>query len=67
MPEPYGGKSRLAEAQVERIATERHTRLRCFCSPHHRDSTRYPVNAQTERAADFAHPDGPATKLARRD
>src|SRR5689334_18902978 len=36
--EPGVGKSRLAEALVERIA-EPHTRLRWFCSPHHHDST----------------------------
>ena len=41
--EPGVGKSRLAEALVERIAAEPHTRLRYFCSPHHQDSALYPV------------------------
>ena len=36
--EPGVGKSRLAEALVERIAAEPHIRLRYFCSPHHQDS-----------------------------
>src|SRR4051812_25475594 len=36
--EPGVGKSRLAEALVERVALEPHIRLRYFCSPHHQDS-----------------------------
>ena len=52
--EPGVGKSRLAEALVERIAADPHTRLRYFCSPHHQDSALYPVIAQMERAAGFA-------------
>ena len=48
--EPGVGKSRLAEALAERIATEPHIRLRYFCSPHHQDSALYPVIAQMERA-----------------
>jgi tetratricopeptide (TPR) repeat protein len=59
------GKSRLAEALAERIATEPHTRLRYFCSPHHQDSALYPVIAQMERAAGFAHADAPAARLAK--
>src|SRR5208282_267301 len=43
--EPGVGKSRLAEALAERIATEPHVRLRYFCSPHHQDSALYPVIA----------------------
>ena len=45
------GKSRLAAALLERIATEPHTRLRYFCSPQHTDSALYPVISQMERAA----------------
>jgi class 3 adenylate cyclase/predicted ATPase len=63
--EPGVGKSRLAEALSERIAGEPHTRLRYFCSPHHRDSALYPVIAQMERAAGFVHADVPAVRLAK--
>ena len=64
--EPGIGKSRLAEALAERLVPEPHARLRCFCSPHHQDNALYPVIAQMERAAGFAHgdtPDGRAAKL----
>ena len=37
------GKSRLTAALLEHLATEPHTRLRYFCSPHHRDSALYPT------------------------
>jgi class 3 adenylate cyclase len=37
--EPGIGKSRLTAALLERIASERHTRLRYFCSPQRTDST----------------------------
>jgi class 3 adenylate cyclase len=35
--EPGIGKSRIAEAIGERLASEPHIRLRYFCSPHHQD------------------------------
>jgi class 3 adenylate cyclase/tetratricopeptide (TPR) repeat protein len=63
--EPGVGKSRLAEALAERIAAEPHVRHRYFCSPHHQDSALYPVIAQIERAAGFAHSDEPAVRLAK--
>jgi class 3 adenylate cyclase/predicted ATPase len=63
--EPGGGKSRLAAALAERIVDEPHIRLRYFCSPHHQDSALYPVIAQMERAAGFAHADGPAGRLVK--
>ncbi|MFL5256483.1 MAG: AAA family ATPase [Rhodopila sp.] len=63
--EPGVGKSRLAEALAERIAAEPHIRQRYFCSPHHQDSALYPIIAQMERAAGFAHGDVPAARLAR--
>jgi class 3 adenylate cyclase len=63
--EPGIGKSRLAEALVERIAAEPHIRLRYFCSPHRQGSALYPVITRMERAAGFAHGDDPATKLAK--
>jgi class 3 adenylate cyclase len=63
--EPGVGKSRLAEALVERIAGEPHTPLRYFCSPHHQDSALYPVITQMERAAGFLHIDEPSVKVAK--
>jgi class 3 adenylate cyclase/tetratricopeptide (TPR) repeat protein len=60
--EPGVGKSRLAEALAQRIAAEPHIRIRYFCSLHHQDSAFYPVIAQIERAAGFAHQDEPAAK-----
>ena len=61
------GKSRLAAALLERIATEPHTRLRYFCSPQHTDSALYPVISQMERAAGFVHDDSVQTKLDKLD
>jgi class 3 adenylate cyclase/predicted ATPase len=63
--EPGVGKSRIAEALAERIAGEPHIRLRYFCSLHHQDSALYPVVAQMEHAAGFAHEDSPGEKLAK--
>lgn len=40
-----------------------HTRLRCFCSPHHQDSALHPTIAQLERAAGLAREDAPETRL----
>src|SRR5262245_4320711 len=55
--EPGIGKSRLAQALIERLAGEPHTRLRTFCSPHHQDHALYPTIAQLERAAGFRRED----------
>jgi hypothetical protein len=55
--EPGIGKSRLAQALIERLAGEPHTRLRSFCSPHHRDQPLYPTITQLERAAGFRRED----------
>ncbi len=63
--EPGVGKSRLAEALVERIAADPHVRLHYFCSPHHQDSALYPVIAQIERAAGFQHADEPGARLVK--
>jgi predicted ATPase/class 3 adenylate cyclase len=63
--EPGIGKSRIAAALLERLHGERHTRLRCFCSPHHQDSPLYPIIRQLERAAGFERDDVPAAKLER--
>src|SRR6516164_9475214 len=51
--EPGIGKSRLVSELGRRIASEPHTRLRYFCSPHHQDSALYPFITQLERAAGF--------------
>ena len=51
--EPGIGKSRIIETLLERIAPERHVRLRYFCSPHHMNSALYPFIVQLERAAGF--------------
>jgi class 3 adenylate cyclase/tetratricopeptide (TPR) repeat protein len=61
--EPGIGKSRLAQALLERLAGEPHTRLRSFCSPHHQDQALYPTIAQLERAAGFRREDTVAARL----
>ena len=63
--EPGIGKSRLTAAVQEKIASEPHTRMRYFCSPHHQDSPLYPIVAQLERACGFARGDTSDTKLAK--
>jgi class 3 adenylate cyclase/tetratricopeptide (TPR) repeat protein len=55
--EPGIGKSRLAHSLVERLIREPHTRLRTFCSPHHRDHALYPTIVQLERAAGLRRED----------
>jgi class 3 adenylate cyclase/predicted ATPase len=57
------GKSRLTAALLERLAAERHTRLRYFCSPQHTDSALYPIIGQMERAAGLMHDDAAWVKL----
>jgi class 3 adenylate cyclase/tetratricopeptide (TPR) repeat protein len=59
------GKSRLTAALLERLASEPHTRLRYFCSPHHQDSALYPSIAQLERAAGFRREDTAEQRLAK--
>jgi DNA-binding winged helix-turn-helix (wHTH) protein/tetratricopeptide (TPR) repeat protein len=61
--EPGIGKSRIIATLQERIYGEHHTRLRYFCSQHHRDSPLYPFIAQLERAAGFAREDPPQARL----
>jgi class 3 adenylate cyclase len=58
------GKSRLATALLESLATESLTRIRYFCSPQHTNSALYPVIGQMERAAGLTRDD---TALAKRD
>ncbi len=57
------GKSRMLRALQDRLADEPHIRLRYFCSPHHQDSTLYPVIRQLERAAGFTRDDTQDSKL----
>jgi hypothetical protein len=51
--EPGIGKSRLAAALADHIASEPHTRLRYQCSPYHTNSALHPFITQLERAAEF--------------
>jgi tetratricopeptide (TPR) repeat protein len=61
--EPGIGKSRIIESLLERIAPERHVRLRYFCSPHHMHSALYPFIAQLQGAAGFATGDDAGARL----
>src|SRR5262249_14252228 len=61
------GKSRLAAALSEAIASEPHTRLRYFCSPQHIDSAFYPIIRHVERATGFARDDGPQVQSDKLD
>jgi class 3 adenylate cyclase/tetratricopeptide (TPR) repeat protein len=61
--EPGIGKSRLAQALVERLSGEPHTRVRSFCSPHHQDHALYPTITQLERAAGFRREDAANERL----
>jgi len=63
--EPGIGKSRLMAALAERIAGDRHTRLRHQCSPYHVNSALHPFIVQLERAAGFKADDAPEQRLAK--
>ena len=63
--EPGIGKSRVVQALQERLGSETHTRLRYFCSPHHRDSALCPIIAQLERAAGFRREDTDEQRLSK--
>jgi class 3 adenylate cyclase/tetratricopeptide (TPR) repeat protein len=65
--EPGIGKSRIAVALMDQIATEPHTRLRYFCSPQHTDSALHPIIGQMERAAGLVHNDTAQAKLDKLD
>jgi hypothetical protein len=54
---------RLTAALSQRVQGEPHTRLRCFCLPHHQNSALHPFIAQLERAAGFARDDTVERKL----
>jgi class 3 adenylate cyclase/tetratricopeptide (TPR) repeat protein len=57
------GKSRLAAALAQRIASEAHMRLRYQCSPYHTNSALRPFIAQLERAAGFKTDDTSEQRL----
>ena len=61
--EPGIGKSRLAAALADHIASEPHTRLRYQCSPYHTNSTLHPFITQLERAAGFKADDTTEQRL----
>jgi class 3 adenylate cyclase/tetratricopeptide (TPR) repeat protein len=61
------GKSRLTAALLEAVASERHTRVRNFCSPQHTDSALYPTIGQIGRAAGFTRDDTLQAKLDKLD
>jgi predicted ATPase len=61
--EPGIGKSRLTAALRDRLEGEELTRLRYFCSPHHQDSSLYPIISQLEHAALFERDDPAEKKL----
>jgi class 3 adenylate cyclase/predicted ATPase len=63
--EPGIGKSHLVAALQDRMGGDPHLRLRWFCSPHHQDSTLYPVITQIEHASGFLRADTVAEKLLR--
>lgn len=61
------GKSRLTAALMERLTTERHTRLRYLCSPQQTDSAFFPIIGQMAHAAGFTHVDSAQVKLDKLD
>ena len=63
--EPGIGKSRLTTELAGRIASESHTRLRYFCSPHHQDSALYSFIVQLDRAAGFTRDDSVDQKASK--
>ena len=63
--EPGIGKSRLAQAMLEEVTGEPHTRLRYFCSPHHQASALHPFITQLEHAAGFSREDMAEARLAK--
>jgi class 3 adenylate cyclase/predicted ATPase len=63
--EPGIGKSRLAQAMLEEVAGEPHTRLRYFCSPHHQASALHPFITQLEHVAGFSREDMPEARLSK--
>jgi class 3 adenylate cyclase len=61
--EPGIGKSRLAAALAQHVATEPHQRLRYQCSLHYTNSALHPLIAQLERVAGFKADDTAEQRL----
>jgi len=59
------GKSRICDAFYERVAGERHYRIRFQCSPQHTHSPLHPVIVQLTDAAGIQLLDDPDTKAAK--
>jgi class 3 adenylate cyclase/tetratricopeptide (TPR) repeat protein len=59
------GKSRLAQALLERIAGEPHRRLRYQCSPHHTQSAFHPIIEHLLRAGRFSAEDPEEARMAK--
>jgi predicted ATPase len=59
------GNSRLTAALLERVASEPHTCLRYFCSPHRQDIWLYPNIAHLERAARSGRQDTDEQRLSK--
>lgn len=49
--EPGIGKSRIADTLQKKLDTDKHVRLRYFCSPHHTHSALYPFISHLGRAS----------------
>src|SRR5262249_21144981 len=62
---PGIGKSSLAQALVDCLGGDRHTRVQCHCSPYHTDSALHPVISHLLRAAEIEHNDGGEERLAK--
>src|SRR5262249_17025433 len=63
--EPGIGKSHLAAALAEQVASDPHIRLRYFCSLQHANSTLFPIIAHLERAAGLDRSEAPTDKVAK--
>jgi len=63
--EPGIGKSRLTQALVDCLLSDRHTRLQCHCSPYHTDSALHPVISHLLGAAGIEHNDEGEERLAK--
>lgn len=57
------GKSRIAQALIDRVTSEPHTLVRQFCSPYHQHTALHPLTAQLERSAGFRRDDTDEQRL----
>jgi class 3 adenylate cyclase/DNA-binding response OmpR family regulator/predicted ATPase len=57
------GKSRICEAWLDRIIDEPHVTMRFQCSPHHTNSSFYPIINQLEHVSRFEREDTPEIKI----